>query len=79
MKGSKLKDLQVTVFDLTMCVSFFFRLHTPFRPKLYRVKKIFCPFQIAKATDSLLEVDSELADALEDIKQYTGNKKEWQN
>ena len=74
MKGSKVKDLQVTVIDLTMCF-FSFRLHPPFLPKVYRVKKIFGPFQITKATDSLLEVDSELADALEDIKEYTGNKK----
>lgn len=28
--------------------------------------------QIAKATDTMLEVDSEMADALEDIKDYTG-------
>ena len=79
VKGSKLKDLQVTVIDLTMCV--FFSLDSiplSFRKFNYRVKKFFCPFQIAKATDSLLEVDSELADALEDIKEYTGNKKDWQ-
>ena len=29
--------------------------------------------QIANATDTMLEVDSELADALEAIKEYTGN------
>ena len=28
--------------------------------------------QMAKATDTMLEIDSELADALEDIKEYTG-------
>lgn len=28
--------------------------------------------QIAKATDTILEIDSDLADALEDIKEYTG-------
>ena len=85
MKGSKLKDLQVTIIDLIMCVCFFFLCvcfffsPSPVLPKVYRVKKIFCPFQITKATDSLLEVDSELADALEDIKEYTGNKKDWLN
>ena len=29
--------------------------------------------QISKATDTMLEVDSEMADALEDIKDYTGD------
>ena len=77
VKGSKLKDLQVTIIDLTICV-FFLYTPSPFLRKVYRVKKIFCPFQISKATDSLLEVDSELADALEDIKEYTGNKKDRQ-
>ena len=33
----------------------------------------FSLLQIAKATDTILEVDSELAEALEDIKEYTGN------
>ena len=32
----------------------------------------FIILQITKATDTMLEIDSELADALEDIKKYTG-------
>lgn len=33
---------------------------------------IFIILQIATSSDTMLEVDSELADALEDIKEYTG-------
>lgn len=36
------------------------------------IKLTFVLLQITKAREMILEVDSELADALEDIKEYTG-------